>query len=246
MSNSQVVRMENGATISVRTGTVQGIGPQGPTGATGPKGEKGDTGAQGVPGPTGGVAQVSSQFTASSQSVPLSTVTTSYPTTWTTTSFGTVVRDELSCQASTANFVFAPGSDYSLIVEIHFFKQSAVNGTGFRGVQFVYNSVLIGEEIVAANSLVDTVLRVALSLRSTSGTDVLNIKTTHNDTLALNITGKLWVNKTGAGQQGPQGPQGIQGIQGDVGAASTVPGPPGSAVAAGTKISDISGSSNPA
>jgi hypothetical protein len=244
MSSSQVTRLESGGTLSVRTGTIQGIGPQGPTGSTGPKGEKGDAGPQGVPGPTGGVQQVSSQFTASSQGIGLSTVTSNYPTTWTTISFGTVVRDELSAQASTTNFVLAPGSDYNLEVSIHFFKQTSVNGTGFRAIQAVYNSVNVGEVIIPSNSLVNTVIRLPLSLRSTSGTDILNFKVSHNDTATLNVTGYLWINKTGAGQQGVQGIQGIQGIQGDIGPQGPV-GPAGSIVTPTTTIADIGGT-NPA
>ena len=245
MSNSQVVRMENGATISVRTGTVQGIGPQGPTGGTGPKGEKGDTGPQGVPGPTGGVAQASSAFTASSQGIGLTSVTSNYPTAYTNLSYGTVVRDELSCQSSTVNFVFQPGSDYNCIAQVRFYKQAAVNGTGFRAVQVVYNSVVIAEVLIPANTAVDTIVRLPFGLRSTSGTEVLNIKVAHNDTATLNLTGQFWVNKTGAGVQGVQGIQGIQGPQGDPGPAGPT-GPAGALVNGDTTTIALLNGTNPA
>lgn len=238
--SSNVTRLESGGMIQIRTGVVQGIGPQGPVGATGPQGEVGPQGTQGVPGPTGGVEQVSSQFTASSQAVALSTVTSNFPTTYTNVAFGTVVRDELSAQSSTVNFVFSPGADYALYAQIRFYKQAAVNGTGYRAIQAVYNSVVIAEEIVPANFLVDTVLRMPFAFRSVSGTDVLNIKVSHNDTASLNVTGSLWINQTGPGAQGIQGIQGIQGPQGDVGPQGPI-GPSGAIVNNTTTIADIGG-----
>jgi hypothetical protein len=38
MSNSQVTRLESGGMIQIRSGVIQGIGPQGPQGTTGPQG----------------------------------------------------------------------------------------------------------------------------------------------------------------------------------------------------------------
>lgn len=240
MSSSNVTRLESGGMIQIRTGVIQGIGPQGPVGATGPQGETGPQGVQGVPGPTGGVEQVSSQFTASTQAVGLSTITSNYPTTFTNVAFGTVVRDELSAQTSTVNFTVDAGADYSWYVEIRFYKQAAVNGTGYRAVQAVYNSVVIAEHLIPANSLVDTILRMPFAFRSVSSSDVLNIKVSHNDTASLNITGKLWVNQTGPGAQGIQGIQGIQGPQGDVGPQGPI-GPAGAIVNNTTTIADIGG-----
>lgn len=238
--SSSVTRLESGGMIQIRTGVVQGIGPQGPVGATGPQGEVGPQGAQGVPGPTGGVEQVSSQFTASTQAVALTTVTSNFPTAYTNVAFGTVVRDELNAQSSTVNFTLDAGSDYAFYVEIRFYKQASVNGTGFRAVQAVYNSVVIADELIPANSLVDTVLRMPFAFRSVSGTNVLNIKVAHNDTASLNITGRLWINQTGPGAQGTQGIQGIQGPQGDVGPQGPI-GPSGAIVNNTTTISDIGG-----
>lgn len=244
MSNSQVTRLESGGMIQIRTGVIQGIGPQGPTGATGPQGETGATGPQGVPGPTGAVAEFSSQFTAASQSLALTTVTSNYPTAFTNITFGTVVRDELAAQTSTVNFVLTAGADYNLVCEVRFYKQTSVNGTGFRAVQAVYNSVVVGEVLLPANSLVDTIVRFPLALRSTSSTDVLNFKAAQNDTASLNITARLWINRTGPGVQGAQGPQGIQGPQGDVGPQGPI-GPSGAIVNNTTTIADIGGT-NPA
>lgn len=238
--SSNVTRLESGGMIQIRTGVVQGIGPQGPVGATGPQGEVGPQGTQGVPGPTGGVEQVSSQFTASSQAVALSTVTSNFPTTYTNVAFGTVVRDELSAQSSTVNFTLDAGSDYAFYVEIRFYKQAAVNGTGFRAVQAVYNGVVIANELIPANSLVDTIVRMPFAFRSVSGTDVLNIKVSHNDTANLNVTGAMWINQTGPGAQGVQGVQGIQGPQGDVGPQGPI-GPSGAIVNNTTTIADIGG-----
>ena len=104
----------------------------------------------------------------------------------------------------------------------------------------VYNAVVYGEVLIPANTLVDTIVRVPFSLRSASGSEVLNVKVAHNDTASLNVTGSFWINMTGPGQQGIQGVQGIQGIQGDPGPAGPT-GPAGSIVTPTTTIADIGG-----
>jgi hypothetical protein len=244
MSSSQAIRLQSGGMVHVRSGVVQGIGPQGPTGATGPRGETGDVGPQGIPGPTGSVSEISSQFTAQVQSAGLTSVTSNYPTAYGNLVFATVVRDELNAQTSTVNFRLTAGSDFNVVAEVRFFKQTAVNGSGFRAVQAVYNSVVIGEVLVPANVAVDTIVRLPVGVRSTSTTDVLNIKIAHNDTATLNVSGRLWINATGPGVQGPQGVQGIQGDVGPLGPQGPI-GPAGSIVTPTTTIADIGGT-NPA
>ena len=55
--SSTTRRLASGDVLHIRTGVLQGIGPQGPRGATGQRGEKGETGPQGMPGPTGYVVE---------------------------------------------------------------------------------------------------------------------------------------------------------------------------------------------
>lgn len=244
MSSSNVTRLESGGMIQIRTGVIQGIGPEGPPGPTGERGETGPQGSQGVPGPTGGVEQVSSQFTAASQNFATSTITSNYPTTWSNLAFGTVVRDELNAQTSTVNFRLPSGRDYTVIFKARFYKQASVNATGYRALQVVYNGVVLTEEIISAVSLTDTVVTLNMGIRSTSVTDVLNFKVSHNEPVTIGVAGALWINATGAGVQGEQGIQGIQGPQGDVGPQGPV-GPPGTIIDNTTTISTIGGT-NPA
>jgi len=158
--------------------------------------------------------------------------------------YGAVVRDELNAQTSTVNFRLTAGSDYNCIVEIRFFKQTAVNGSGFRALQAVYNSVVISEVLIPANTLVDTIIRLPFAARSVATTDVLNIKAAHSDTATLNISGKLWINATGPGVQGVQGIQGVQGDVGPIGPKGDI-GPAGTNFASSTTIAQIGGT-NPA
>jgi hypothetical protein len=230
--------------VQIRTGVIQGIGPQGPTGATGPKGETGDTGPQGVPGPTGGVAEFSTYATAASQALAATTVTSNYPTAFTNVTFGTVVRDELSAVQSGVNFVLTAGADYFVSARIRFYKQAAVDATGFRAIQAVYNGTVIAENIVIPPAKVDSIFALDFAYRSTSSSHVLNIKVAQNDTATLNISGTLWINRTGPGAQGVQGDQGIQGPIGPQGIQGPI-GPAGAIVQSTTTIADIGGT-NPA
>lgn len=230
--------------VQIRTGVLQGIGPQGPVGATGPQGEKGDTGPQGIPGPTGGVAEFSTRATASGQAVAATTITSNYPTAYSNLAFASVTRDELSAVQSTTNFVLPPGADYYVSAVIRFYKQTSINATGFRAVQFYYANQVVVEAIIPANSLVDTIIPLQFGVRSVSGTDVLNIKVAHNEPATINVAGALWLSRTGPGAQGEQGAQGIQGPQGPTGPQGPI-GPAGAIVNNSTTIADIGGT-NPA
>ena len=238
--SSSVMRLESGGMVQIRTGVIQGIGPQGPPGATGERGETGPAGPQGIPGPTGGVEEFSGLFVATSQPIATSTITSNYPTTWTAVAYPTVTRDELDLQQSTTNYFLPAGADYNIMARIRFVKQSATNATGYRGIQLVYNSVNVWDEIVSAVSLTDTIVTLRAGVRSIVGTDVLQVKVSHNEPATINVTGTLWINRTGPGIQGPQGLQGIQGPQGEDGPQGPI-GPEGSLVTSTTTIADIGG-----
>ena len=55
---ANVIRLVNGGSIQVRTGVIQGVGPQGPRGVQGNQGIDGDQGPQGEPGPIGQILQL--------------------------------------------------------------------------------------------------------------------------------------------------------------------------------------------
>jgi len=241
MTNS-VTRLESGGTLQIRTGVVQGIGPQGPTGATGERGETGPQGPQGIPGPTGGVEEISSLFTAGAQPIATTTVTSSWPAAFSVVQFNTVVRDENSAQSSTSNYVLTAGSDFYVAARIRFYKQSGTGATGFRAIQCTYGGQEIWAEVINAASLVDTVMTMNFAVRSTSISDVLNINVAHNEPATINVAGQLWINRIGPGAQGDQGLQGIQGPVGPTGPTGPI-GPAGSLVDNSTSISDIGGTS---
>ena len=52
-----VIRLNNGGSIQVRTGVLQGVGPVGPPGVAGPQGPEGVPGPQGETGPVGAIMQ---------------------------------------------------------------------------------------------------------------------------------------------------------------------------------------------
>ena len=93
---ANVVRLNNGGVIQVRTGVLQGIGPIGPRGLVGPAGPQGETGPQGDTGPMGGISQYLSK-------AKVSATTGLAPDVNTLLAFSTVVVDELSAfKTSTA------------------------------------------------------------------------------------------------------------------------------------------------
>jgi hypothetical protein len=215
--SSQVLRVTSGEVIQVRTGVIQGIGPQGPIGPPGPLGDTGEQGPQGVPGPTGYVAQSSAEFTAASQAIASTTITSNLPTAYTLVAFATVVRDDISAQKSSSNFDVAAG-DYQGTVMLSFSKQTSVNATGFRSVQAVYKGAVIASATHNAVSAVGTDINLHFAFKSTVATDVLYIQVAHNEGVNLTVTGRLWINNTGPGAPGPAGPQGAQGVPGPTGA----------------------------
>lgn len=225
--SSQITRLPTGGVIQIRTGVVQGIGPQGPTGPTGPRGETGPQGAQGVPGPAGYAAQYSTLATSGATGVGATTVTSNYPTAWTNLSFGTISHDDINAVSSATNIVFPAGRDYNIQLMVRFYKPAG-NGTGFRGIQVTYGGSTIQEQIIQAVSLTDTIMVLNASLRSTSGSTVMNLKVAHNEAATINVSSRLWINAVGpgapgpAGPAGPPGPQGAQGVQGPAGPSGTI------------------------
>lgn len=237
-----MLRVSSGEIIQVRTGVIQGIGPQGPRGATGPRGEEGPQGPQGVPGPTGYVTDFSSLFTAATQSIQSTSITTSMPTTWTKVAFATVTRDELDAQTSTTNYDLNDG-DYQGTVWVRFNKQVSTSASGFRAVRALYAGATVAEMIIPANTLVHTTITLPYAFRSLSGSDVFNIEVAHNEGVALSIDAQMWMNRTGPGMQGPTGPQGPAGPTGPMGLQGPT-GPAGSIANNTTTFATLGGDDN--
>lgn len=238
--SSQVVRLTTGDVIQVRTGVIQGIGPQGPTGPTGPIGITGPDGAQGVPGPAGSILNYSTWVNSNSVALAATSVTNNVMTTYSVMSFANVDHDDLSAVKSVSNFQFVPGADYGGQVTIRFYKQASVNGTGTRGVRVVYANTVINEAEQAACVLTNTTLTVPFAFRCTSGTDMLQIMLAQTDTVSLVVNGGLWVSETGPGPAGPQGAQGIQGSVGAIGPQGPI-GPAGALIANTTTYTTMGG-----
>lgn len=207
--SSQVIRVSSGETIQVRTGVIQGIGPQGPVGPTGPQGETGPQGAQGVPGPTGAVIEFSTEVNALAQSIASAT-------TYTLVSFSQVVRDSLSSVQSNTNFALIAG-EYQGTAYLSFSKQAGA-AVNTRGVQVLYNGAVIAGQVVRAAPDLATDITVPFTVKSTVATQLLQVQAVQNEGATLSVTGRLWISRIGPGPAGPAGPQGAQGQPGAVGA----------------------------
>ena len=238
--SSQVIRLTTGDTIQVRTGVIQGIGPQGPTGPTGPQGNTGAVGPQGAPGPAGSLLTYSTLVIASDQALGTSSVTTNAFTTYSAVAFAGVDHDDLSAAKSSANFSFTPGADYLAVATVKFKKQPATNGSGSRSLRLYKAEVVLAEVNIPAGVLLDTTVQLSFGIRSTSGTDVYQIRAAQNDTASLVINGSLWFNQIGPGPKGDQGVQGIQGSVGQIGPQGPI-GPSGSIATNTTTFASLGG-----
>jgi hypothetical protein len=238
--SSQVIRLTTGDTIQVRTGVIQGIGPQGPTGPTGPKGDTGAVGPQGAPGPAGSLLTYSTLVIASDQSLGSATVTSNSLVGYAAVAFAGIDHDDLSAAKSSSNFSFTPGADYLVQAGVKFKKQTSTNGSGSRSLRLYKNALVVTEVTVPAGVLVDTTLNLSFGIRVTSGTDVYTIQAAQNDTAALVINGSLWLNQIGPGPKGDQGIQGIQGSVGQIGPQGPT-GPPGSVANNTTTFTTLGG-----
>ena len=223
---SNVIRLINGGTIQVRTGVLQGIGPQGPRGASGPAGADGPQGLQGNTGPAGQILQL-----ASKNSVGASNALAA--NTDTVIGFGAINYDDLQCLAF-STITLSTAADYLLSCWLRFDASATV---GSREVWFATaGGVLLARTTRASVANVITYVDLAFPYRAASG-DVINVLARSQQ--ALNVgAGTVAITRMGSG---PPGPQGIQGVQGAVGAtgAQGPAGPAGTANAGFTKYSDL-------
>lgn len=220
MSTFQVIRLASGDTVQIRSGVLQGLGPQG---ATGPQGIRGPQGEQGGPGEKGDVGYVDGFRTSgtinSSQSVAIST--------WTILNY-TNTGDELGMWQG-SNLSSADLTDVNISGWVRW-ANVADGGTGYRTVQ-IYNTTtatVLYETQVPAVYSGSTSQGFNVSVRANGG-EIINVRVFHNDNEAVSVSaGAVNVYRQGSGPRGLQGNQGAIGPVGPQGPAGPT-GPQGTA-----------------
>lgn len=222
---ANVIRLVNGGSIQVRTGVIQGVGPQGPRGVQGNQGIDGEQGPQGDPGPIGQILQLQGRTSVATNN-PITANTD------TVIAFGSVAYDDLSCFTSTANITLTAAGDYLLSCWLKF---DLSPGTP-RDIWFAVAGTTIARSTRTAFATADCYADLSHPYRAAAG-DVVNVLVRAGSVTAVSV-GALTVTRIGSGPPGPTGPQGIQGNIGATGAAGPQ-GVPGTANSGFTKYSDL-------
>jgi hypothetical protein len=165
---SNIIRLTNGGTLQIRTGVLQGVGPQGPRGLVGPPGQQGEQGPTGETGAMGAILQMQMRTTVSG-------TTTVNADTDTLIAFGAVSYDDLSAHASSTNMQLADIGDYLLSVYLRF-DLPANAGDGARDVWFqsVTNGT-IARTTHQAVSDAATYVYLAFPHRTTVSNEIINV-----------------------------------------------------------------------
>lgn len=222
---SNVVRLVNGGAIQVRTGVLQGIGPQGPRGLVGPGGPQGEQGPIGETGPMGQILQMAGRTNVGTNN-PITANTD------TMMAFGSVSYDDLGCFTSTSNITLTAAGDYLLSCWMRFDDAAA----GYRDLWFSAASTVIARSSrgsVAGNPFY---ANLAFPFRAAGG-EVVNVYARAGAATAIS-QGAMSVTRVGSGPPGVQGPVGPAGSVGATGPAGP-PGPAGTANSGFTKYSDL-------
>lgn len=231
--NYQVVKINNGDTIQIRTGVLQGIGAPGPTGPIGPQGVIGEQGTQGEVGPMGQISSFSSEVTvAGSTSLGSGTAA---PIT-----FGTTVRDDLALITSGTTFTAPSAMDlfFSLYIKFDLPGDAA---DGYRELQLrTGGSFATTQWAVNHNAVLGRVTYVNLTCTvKAASAQAFQIWGLHNDSLSVGVTeGRLAIYRVGSGPAGEAGPEGPTGPVGPAGPAGPT-GPDGSASSGFAHYSDL-------
>lgn len=219
---ANVIRLNNGGVIQVRTGVLQGIGPIGPRGLVGPAGQQGDQGPQGETGPMGAITQSMSRTKVGGpQSVG--------PSTDTLVTFGSVSYDDMNAFTNSTTVTFPEAGDYLLNAWLQLELPTGGTAAGLRSVWFVSSveGTIARKQLSAATS---DKSHVTLNFphRAAAG-ETIKVYVRSGDASSISLSaGSLVVNRIGAGLRGVAGPQGPAGAVGPVGAQGPA-GPSGTA-----------------
>lgn len=223
---SNVIRLVNGGSIQVRTGVLQGIGPQGPRGLSGPAGPQGEQGPIGEVGPIGQILKRGALSTiANNNSLAANTDTV--------ISFGTVPYDDFAPTGfSLSAMTLTDAGDYMLSTWLRFDDAAA----GLREVWFVTGSTIIARSTRQSVAGSPFFIDLAFQYRAVGGESVSVVART---SAATGVSQGSWaVSRVGSGPPGVAGPQGVQGPVGATGAAGPA-GPAGTANSGFTKYGDL-------
>jgi hypothetical protein len=221
---ANVVRLVSGGSIQVRTGVIQGIGPQGPRGVSGSQGIDGAQGPVGETGPMGQILQLSARTTVSTNN-PIAA------TTDTVVNFGFITHDDMQSFSNTA-FTFPADGDYLLSAWLRFDAAAAT----VRELWFAVGAATLARTSRMAGTGAPFYVDLSFPYRALTG-QVANVLVRSGS--ATGISEGSWaVTRVGSGPPGIQGPQGIQGPVGATGAQGPQ-GTPGSANSGFTKYSDM-------
>lgn len=202
---ANVVRLVNGGSIHVRTGVIQGIGPQGPRGVAGPEGLQGGQGPVGETGPMGQILQLQGRTDVATNN-PLSANTD------TVVAFGSTGYDDLSCFTSTTNITLTAPGDYLLSVFLRFDDAAA----SVREVWFATSGTTIARTSRMAGTGAAFYVDLTAAYRAAGG-EVVNVLARSGAATGISL-GALTCTRVGSGPPGPIGPQGTQGPVGATGA----------------------------
>jgi hypothetical protein len=224
---ANVVRLVNGGTIQVKTGVLQGVGPQGPRGYVGPQGPQGEQGPVGEQGQIGQILQQATRTTVGSSN-PIGANTDTMVT------FGvTGGYDELNAIKSQTNVGFDAAGDYMLSVWL----QLNDAASGYRDIWFQTGSTIIARSSRSATAGSACYVDLTHTYRAAVN-DIVSVFVRSSAATAVAIGGSWTITRVGSGPPGIQGIQGIQGLQGVKGDQG-VAGPSGTANSGFTKYSDL-------
>jgi hypothetical protein len=222
---ANVIRLVNGGSIQVRTGVIQGIGPQGPTGVSGPQGQQGEQGPIGEGGPMGQILQLQAKTNVSVNN-------TVAANTDQVIAFGSVSYDDLSCFSSSSNTTLTAAGDYLLSCWLRF-DQNAPKPVA---VWFAIGGSIIAATTELTDASTPTYVDLSFPYRAAGG-EVLNVLVRSGAATACSL-GSLVVTRVGSGPPGPAGPVGPQGNIGPAGAKGDK-GDPGSASSGFATYADL-------
>lgn len=222
---ANIVRLLNGGQLQVRTGVLQGVGPQGPAGPQGPMGNEGPVGDIGPTGPPGAITQFASKYNVNTgQSLT--------PDVAALVSFGNVVYDDHSAYTSSTAFTLPSIGDYLFTSWVEINKATTL-GDGPRSLWLESETQgMISRVQCLAVADTSTFLNLHGFVRTTVVNEIFHIYALSGDDETVSLSaGTVTICRIGSGPkgdtgpQGPEGPVGAQGIQGPQGDEGSGVGP---------------------